>query len=352
MAHKKNKSNYKSFLISSVISAIILISGLYLIENITFSQVISKLLWPILRLLFFISIGLAVGQIIEAAGWTKFLAWMARPIFKFSNLGEHCSAAFMTAFFSGTAANAMLINFYKEGKIQRKQVYLTNLVNQLPAYFLHVPTTFFIVLPLTGVAGILYFLITFTATILRTILFLLYGHFTPAKHKDDYKDIHETSNVSDSQKSIKGIVKKLRKVLPNRMAGICVYVIPIYIAVFILNGMGMFEAVRNWLAGYVVTTFIPMESLSVIILSLAAEFTSGFAAAGALLDAGVLTTKQTVIALLIGNIIAFPMRALRHQLPRYIGIFAPKMGIQLLLIGQSFRIFSLIIVGVMFFLFF
>ena len=38
-----------------------------------------------------------------------------------------------------------------------------------------------------------------------------------------------------------------------------------------------------------------------LILSFAAEFTSGFAAAGALLEAGVLTVKQTVMALVIGN---------------------------------------------------
>ncbi len=87
-----------------------------------------------------------------------------------------------------------------------------------------------------------------------------------------------------------------------------------------------------------------------VILSFAAEFTSGFAAAGALLDAGVLTTKQTVLALLIGNIVAFPVRALRHQLPRYIGIFAPKMGTQLLLMGQGFRIMSLVFVGYIYYL--
>jgi cobalt-precorrin-5B (C1)-methyltransferase len=109
--------------------------------------------------------------------------------------------------------------------------------------------------------------------------------------------------------------------------------------------MGIFQLLRETLSGFMVATFMPMESLSVIILSFAAEFTSGFAAAGALLDAGVLTIKQTVLALLIGNILAFPVRALRHQLPRYIGIFSPKMGTQILLLGQGFRIASLMMVA-------
>jgi hypothetical protein len=52
------------------------------------------------------------------------------------------------------------------------------------------------------------------------------------------------------------------------------------------------------------------------------------------------------MALLIGNILAFPVRALRHQLPRYIGIFSPRMGTQILLMGQGFRIASIIVVGI------
>ena len=137
--------------------------------------------------------------------------------------------------------------------------------------------------------------------------------------------------------------------LPARITNIAIYVIPIYIIVFILNSMGFFDLARKWLAGYVASTLLPIESLSVVVLSFAAEFTSGFAAAGALLDAGVLTTKQTVIALLIGNVVAFPIRALRHQLPHYMGIYSPKMGLQLLLMGQGFRISSLILAGMLYY---
>ena len=136
------------------------------------------------------------------------------------------------------------------------------------------------------------------------------------------------------------------------MTRIAIWVVPIYVAVFILSATGMFDAARLWLARYVTTTFVPMESLSVVILSFAAEFTSGFAAAGALLDAGVLTVKQTVLALITGNILAFPLRALRHQLPRYMGIFSPKMGTELLLLGQLLRVMSLVVVAVLFYMLF
>jgi hypothetical protein len=93
-----------------------------------------------------------------------------------------------------------------------------------------------------------------------------------------------------------------------------------------------------------------MESLSLVVLSFVAEFTSGFAAAGALMDAGMLTVKQTVLALLVGNVLAFPLRALRHQLPHYMGIYAPRVGAELLVLGQVFRVASIIGVGVLFYI--
>jgi hypothetical protein len=331
-----------------IISGLILLSGIILIPDLSIRQILTRLLQPLVRLMLFITIGLLIGQIIESSGWTKTLAVLARPLFRFGRLGDHCGAAFTAAFFSGVTANAMLLNFFKDDRITRRQLYLSNFINQLPAFFLHLPTTFFIVIPLTGWAGGIYFLITFLAVILRTVLFLVYGHFqlSPAANEEKFE---KRGEFSKKEKKFKDIWQRIKSRLPRRLAGIAVYVVPIYILVYILNVMGMFQLLRETLSDFVVTTFMPMESLSVIILSFAAEFTSGFAAAGALLEAGVLTIKQTVLALLIGNILAFPVRAIRHQLPRYIGIFSPKMGTQLLLLGQGFRITSLVIVGLLYY---
>jgi hypothetical protein len=347
MDSARAKSDVRTLLISLFVSALVLLAGMVLIKELSSRRLFLKLLWPLIRLMGLICIGLVAGQVIEASGWTKALSILARPMFAFGNLGNRCSAAFMSAFMSGVAANAMLFEFYQEGKISRRQLFLSNFVNQLPAFFLHLPTTFFIVIPLTGRAGALYFILQFAATMLRTVLFLLYGHLRLPRQTENSDDI-ETSSLPE-RRSAHDVWLTVKSRLPRRLMRIGVYVVPIYIAVFMTNSMGLFQWLRDWLAKYVVTTFIPMESLSVVILSLAAEFTSGFAAAGALLNAGVLTVKQTVLALLIGNIIAFPFRALRHGLPNYMGIFSPKMGAQLLLMGQALRIASLVLVGSVYF---
>jgi hypothetical protein len=337
--------SHRNLFFSVALSTAILIIGVFLIEELSIQSIYAKLAFPLLRLLLFIGVGLVVGQIVEATGWTRFLGSLTEPIFRFGNLGHRCSAAFTTAFVSGVAANAMLLEFYKEGKISRKQLFLSNFTNQFPAYFLHLPTTFFVVIPLTGRAGAFYFLITFLATLLRTTLFLVYGHLhAPIQPAElDTDDISLPMNPEKRKK--RQIGKEIKENFPGRITRIAAYVVPIYSFIFVLNAMGTFTAARMWLARYVATQVIPMEALSVVIVSFAAEFTSGFAAAGALLNAGILTIKQTVLALLAGNIVAFPIRALRHQLPRYIGIFSPKMGTQLLLMGQGFRVLSLVFVG-------
>jgi hypothetical protein len=350
VADKKNDiAPTRSLFVSLTISVILILGAGVLIEGLNANQIVTRLLWPLTRLMLFITIGLVVGQIIEVSGWIAHMAILARPLFRFGHLGDHCSAAFTTAFFSGVSANAMLLDFFKEGHITRRQLFLSNFINQLPAFFLHLPTTFFIVIPLTGWAGALYFLITFLAVALRTVLFLIYGRLVlPPLEKEAEGAAARTP--ASKKKTFSDIWARVKSRLPRRITRITVYVVPIYTLVFVLNAMGLFKLLREALAGFVVTSFMPMESLSVIVLSFAAEFTSGFAAAGALLEAGVLTIKQTVIALLLGNILAFPVRALRHQLPRYIGIFSPKMGTHLLLMGQGFRVTSIIVVGIVYYL--
>jgi hypothetical protein len=320
-----------------------LTAGVYGLENLSWSTAAGRLVRPLLRLLGFILVGLAAGQIIEALGWTRALAIAARPVFRFGRLGHRCGAAFMTAFVSGVTANAMLVEFYREEKITRPQLFLTNFINQFPAFFLHLPTTFFIVIPLTGQAGALYFLLTFSAALLRTLLLLVYGHFR-LPVPQDAGALPDPAQRPKSP-SWREVLAGVRRKLPRRMTMVAVWVMPIYVAVFLANTMGWFDFMQDALAHLVVSSFIPVESLSVVVLSFVAEFTSGFAAAGALMSAGVLTVKQTVIALLAGNILAFPIRALRHQLPHYMGIFQPKMGTQLLVMGQILRIGSIMIVG-------
>lgn len=330
------------------VSVLLLVIGLEWLPELNAGLLGRRLLWPLVRLMGFITLGLVVGQAIEAAGWTRRFAALAGPLFRFSRLGPHCGAAFSTAFVTGVAANGMLLEFHQTEKISRRQLFLANFINQVPNYFLHLPTTVFIVLPMTGRAGAIYFGLTFTALVVRTVLVALYGRLRLPELR--WEADPEGQKGGAGGKPITEIGSTIRRRLPKRILRIVVYVVPIYILVFLVNTAGGFDLARQWMARFVTSSVLPVESLSVVILGFAAEFTSGFAAAGALLEAGVLTVKQTALALVIGNVVAFPIRALRHQLPHYMGIFSPRMGVELLLMGQGLRVVSLLLVGAVYFL--
>ncbi len=348
--HPKPKSiNWRPAIIALIVSAVMLAVGLWAIEGVSATHIGRRIAWPLARLLLAIAVGLAAGQLIEAAGWTRKLGILGAPLFRFGRLGPHCSAAFTTAFLSGEAANAMLLAHWKEGRIDRLQLVLTNMANQVPAFFLHLPTTVFMVLPLTGWAGGLYFILTFVAALLRLLAVLLVGRWrlAPGAAQPSSDEV-----AKPIERSAAWLWRTLKQKLPSRLMTVATYVVPIYIAVFLLNAADLFEWTQAWLTRGISSAFIPVEALSLVVLSFTAEFASGFAAAGALMHEGVISTKQAVLALLIGNIVAFPVRALRHQLPRLLGIFAPRMGMLLLLLGQGTRVVSLIVVGAVYWLFF
>jgi hypothetical protein len=104
--------------------------------------------WPLTRLLLFLAVGLLVALVIESLNWTKKLAVIARPLTRFGHLSPLTGASFSMCFFSGIAANTMLAEGYDTKKLSRKELILANLFNSLPNNFLHLPTTFFIAVPI------------------------------------------------------------------------------------------------------------------------------------------------------------------------------------------------------------
>ena len=300
------------------------------------------LIRPMIRLTLFISAGLFIGQIIEAMAWTHRLTALIRPLMRWGRMTDQMGAAFVTAFFSGTAALAMLHSFHDEGRMSGRDVVVAVLLNTFPSYFLHLPTTVFIILPLVGKAGAIYLSLTFLAALLRLQVVLLINRFIqPMSKGDPYRK-------EAPGKSRREIMRATGRKFRSRLGHILTITLPVYLIVAVISEMGFFDWLKQSLAGGVISQVIPLEAVSVIVFSLAAEFTSGYAAAGALLEAGSLSIYQAAMALLLGNVIASPVRAIRHQMPYYLGIFRPRVGAFLLLGSQAIRVTSLAIVGAVF----
>jgi hypothetical protein len=315
-------------------------------SSLSLETIYQRLVKPLVRLSVFIAIGLLIGNLIEGLQWTHHLGRLARPLLRWGHLSDHSAVAFMAAFFSGVTANTMLMNAYREEKLNRKELYFSSLVNTLPSFFLHLPTTFFILLPLVRMAGVLYLGVTLLATLVRTICLLMVSRYVLPRRDYDLP-AHERSKLQKGE-----ILQKTWKKFKKRFSKILLLTLPIYTLFFFLNHYGLFRWLEDQLAKLVSIRVIPIDALSVVVFQVMTEFAAGAAAAGALLDSGTLTVKTTVLALLIGNIISTPVRALRHQLPYYMGIYSPRLGLSLLLVNQSARVLSVFLMMLAFYWFY
>jgi len=321
---------------AGVILALLEVGGV----SVSPQRLYDKMVFPLFRLLLYLAVGLMVGQAVESLGWTTRLARWARPLTRWGRLKEESGASFIAGFVSGIVANTLLSNFYRSGVLSRREMVLTYLVNNgLPIFLVHLPTTFFIVISLAGKAGLVYVCITFVAACMRSFGALLYSRLTlpvpaPGTGASQVQPREGTAT------SVRSAFTKYRE----RFLRLLLYTFPIYVLIFLANEGGLFQWLRTKTTHLISAEFFPIEAAGVVIFSLAAEFSSGMAAAGALIDAGALTVKQAAVALIAGTVLSTPIRAVRHQLPTHAGIFPLALATELLFLGQGLRILSLIVV--------
>ena len=78
------------------------------------------------------------------------------------------------------------------------------------------------------------------------------------------------------------------------------------------------------------------------------ELGAALGAAGSVLQTGGLEARDVVLALMVGNILSTPMRAIRHQLPAYAGFYRPALALRLILANQGLRAVSMAVVTLLY----
>ncbi|HEX9884801.1 MAG TPA: hypothetical protein VGA79_12605 [Desulfobaccales bacterium] len=326
-------------LLWSIVLAALVVGALVaavILGQLPWGRLYPRLLRPLLTLTLAISVGLFLGMVIEAAGLTARLGRLTMPLLRFGHLREPSALACTAAFVSAISASTILMNAYRDQKISRQELTISALILTFPAFFAHLPTMFFTITPLLGALGIYYLAILLAGDVLRTLAYLSYGRLRLPRHPP------AQTPAAAATPSLREIWRETREKFLARLHNILVITIPVYVAVFLAQELGLFEALRHSLTSVLRGTQIPVQALSILLFSLAAETTGGYAAAGAILEAGALSPAAVLLTLLLGTILASPMRAVRHQLPYYLGVFAPGLGLRLMVLSQVFRTLSLL----------
>ena len=306
-----------------------------------------SLIFPMGRLLLSLSLGLLVANILESLHWTRYLARLAAPFAQAAHLGESAQAAFTMAFISPAQANALLSEAHKAKKISLCELILANLFNSLPAYFVHTPTIFLLTWPVLGFAALIYVALSLIAALLRTLATLCLARWLlpPCKTIQTKMDRNATS-------SLRLAVQRACLRLCQRLPKLLIFTVPVYVLMYYLQTAGYFDRLNVWLSNETAAfAFLSPQSAGIIMLHFLAELGSALGAAGSLLATGGISEHEVIIALLVGNILSTPIRALRHQLPSYAGFFNPALGLRLILLNQTLRAVSMALITLLYCLF-
>lgn len=306
-----------------------------------------SLILPLGRLLVGLALGMFIASFLEALGWTNFIARLAFPLTRLANFGSIASSAFGLAFASPAVANSFLSENYEAGKINFKELLLANLFNSLPGWLTHLPTLFFLLWPALGVAALVYAGLLLLAVIGRTFFTIILGRILLPPIQSS-----QPAHLNETKKSLKNCLLKAAKRLRKRLPRLFLFTAPIYFLMWIGQQTGVFPGMQTWLSQHLTwLSFFKPEALSIIVLQLIAEMGATLGAAGAALQSGGLTSREIILAMLTGAIIATPIRALRHQLPAYVGFYKLRIGIKLLITTQAVRTISLIIITILYWFF-
>ena len=301
-----------------------------------------SLLWPMTRLLLGLALGLLVANLVECLRWTRHLARLGAPLARAAHLSPVAAASFSMAFVSPAAANGLLAESHEQKTMSGGELMLANLFNSLPSYLTHTPTIFFLTWPVLGAPAITYVGLTLLAAAARTVLTVVVARLLlPAPAPGSVDKLLSDTTPTHWREAAGKAWKRFRRRVPK----LVYFTVPVYILMYYLQQQGFFLAMERWMATHADwLAFLKPQALGIVVLHLAAELGAALSAAGSILNTGGLSARDVVLALLVGNILSTPMRALRHQLPSYAGFFRPRMAFVLVVTNQGLRALSLMVI--------
>jgi hypothetical protein len=299
-----------------------------------------QVLKPLARALLFMGLGLTVAMFIEARGLSRRLGRLAAPLTNWARLPRAAAASFTLALVSGPAANGLLSEALERGELRPRALAVANLLNgSWPTFIVHLPSTLAVAAALAGRAGLAYTAVMFAAATLRLFgasalgrLLLPAAPGRPPGPGDE-----------EASKPWPEIWPGLKTRLRRRLLALISVAAPVYYLITLAAHLGFFIWLKEIAALHFPDFFLPAEAAALVIFAFTSEFSSGFAAAGALIENSSLTVPQAAAALVLGNIIATPIRVLRWQLGAYMGFFQVRLGLALITLNQLFRVLSLIL---------
>jgi len=289
-----------------------------------------------------IVIGTLAMAILVEMGWVNKFGFLASPLMHFGHLRQEIGLSFLTSFGSSAAGNSMIAKLHYDEHIDRKETIIATMVNSFPSSIVLSRDLLPIIVALLGTTGLIYLGIVVLIGFVKTLIALVAARLllTPRTSGTLNTDI-EKKTLREA--SLTALRRSKRTVMRMTLTTTVVS-----IAIFQLMETGIFDLIADIMKSSFLVNYVPPEGLPII----AGWFASNIAAytiAGNLLSTQMLSTKDIILALLVGRVLASVPR-IKSMLPYYTGIFRPELGMKIMTVSLIMQNgIMLVIIGIILF---
>lgn len=298
-----------------------------MISNILLTSLLYALYW-VARIIPVIAIGILATSFAVNIGLMKKFEMLIKPLSRKANISTLSALSVVTCTFSTTAGYSMLVDGLNEKLISEREVIATTVISSFPSILSHfLPFFIPVVIPILGVTtGGIYVCLVGLAAFLKTCFGIFLARLwlkdaKTASSKSLLSSNPDDAPVVDKQqalnKSAKSTYKMLKRIVPTMF--ITLFLVSVAMA---LNLFDSFSAILRPL-----TNILGLESEIVLISTTEIVNTyAGMILAGSFLGEGLISTKGVLIALLLGTVVSFSTRFVKHSLPLHVSLFGPTLG--------------------------
>lgn len=284
-----------------------------------------------LRIVPVFAVAVYAANLAGRMGWLSGLAWLAGPVMRLGRLSPDCGPGFVTSIVSPTAGHALLADLRVAGKLNRRELTVAAVVNNLPGEIATGKSVLPLAVPVLGFFGAAYYGALLMASALKALLMLLAGRLILPRRAHTGVTAAPAAGVSfraAARSSLKPSLKTIAKVLKT--------MVPVAYIVYFLVESGFFDKAAGPLA--FMTDYIPLNPA--VLPVVAARLISppgAYTVAGGLYAAGAATGWELVLGLFAGAFAA-TATSLRYTVPYYFGIFGAADGTFIIAASMASRV--------------
>jgi hypothetical protein len=248
------------------------------------------------------------------------------PFTKHLNINPFSISSILVCFFSPTVGYSILAEGLKDKKLNEKELIGTSLANSFPSVLSHIFTFFIpVVIPILGFTGVIFVLIRLGVAFTKSIMGITY--LTMISKKNNFEVPEKMSKLNKKEnlkKSLKSTLRFSRRLIP-------VMFITMFLVIF-LSKIGAFNYLNNLVKP--ITNMLGLNpNIGILSLTEIMNVQAAIVMAGGFLNENILNSKEILVGLIIGNVLTFSTRYVKHSLPLHVSLFGTKLGTKIVMIN-------------------